>query len=169
MIFFRTSIDSMFKKNRLGDEVFYPYGIFGPGYIIESNEKKNEIKKFLINSQLIGLLLLIPLVFYIEFYIILYIFLFYLWFFKKMIQILAGLKKSEEQLKYMEFIQNFTKASSYKALVAILLFNMSILVLGAWILLSDREGFTAGIILSTLAMPGLIIYAYFIYIKKSNK
>ena len=45
--YFRILVDSSFRRNHWGKLVFYPWGVFGKGYIVEDAGLAKQIRRFL--------------------------------------------------------------------------------------------------------------------------
>ncbi len=55
MSFLDRVTDSSFKINDLGQVVFYPWGILGKGYVLGSDEKEEQVRRFGRKFMLLGL------------------------------------------------------------------------------------------------------------------
>jgi len=45
---FRKLTDSSFKKGKDGNMLFYPWGIFGKGYILKNKDQEENIRRFVV-------------------------------------------------------------------------------------------------------------------------
>lgn len=55
-----------FRKDHEGNEVFFPWGIFGKGRIIDNPKIKDEVRKFLRLYYIGMLLLIVPWLFFVQ-------------------------------------------------------------------------------------------------------
>lgn len=59
MGYFRSLTNSSFKQGDNGESLFYPWGVLGKGYILESVEQENKIRNYLTNYYIVSLLSII--------------------------------------------------------------------------------------------------------------
>ncbi|RJP93500.1 MAG: hypothetical protein C4518_06365 [Desulfobacteraceae bacterium] len=59
MGYFRNLTNSSFKQGNNGERLFYPWGVCGKGYILESIEQESRIRKYLSTYYIVSLLLII--------------------------------------------------------------------------------------------------------------
>jgi len=59
MGFFRRLTDSSFKTDSDGKTIFYPWGVFGKGYVLPSKEYEEKIRSFLTKYYAFGLIAII--------------------------------------------------------------------------------------------------------------
>src|SRR3989337_695722 len=72
MGYFDGLTDGLFKKDTLGDILFYPWGMLGSGFIIKSEPKHNQIRRFIKTISIIILfsvtITLIPLIYWLNYW-----------------------------------------------------------------------------------------------------
>lgn len=59
MGFFRRLTDSSFKVDAAGRSIFYPWGIFGRGYVLPNKEYEEKIRSFLTKCYAFSLIVII--------------------------------------------------------------------------------------------------------------
>ena len=186
-MFFRldTWADQALKKDDSGNTLYYPWGIFGAGFILKSENTEKQIRKFH-KIQMIYVLINIPImtilfsvranIFYWFVYLSIYLIVYYIWFHFTTKKITKGLEKTKEKIKLSEIYSNQSKSISLPLLIL-----FEILFLGAtasivWILLFYENApphfsFASIFFWLGLAVVGLasIVYGYMIITKIRNK
>lgn len=133
-----------FKELESGNAIFYPYGKFGSGYLIEENQKVT-IEKFIKKYYIISLPITIISVVIFQFYALLLMLVeipVYIVFIK---QLFMNTKKTSEKMTYKERI--YVMAKSMGLATNIILLLCSILMTSLSILcVTFPEGRVIGII-----------------------
>lgn len=57
--FFRRLSDSSFKVDSSGRSIFYPWGIFGKGYVLPSKEYEEKVRSFITKYHAFNLIFII--------------------------------------------------------------------------------------------------------------
>ena len=144
MGYFDGLTDAVFKKDSAGNNVFYPWGIFGSGFIIHSEDQKNQIRNFyktmyrmmlpaiVIIHVLVGVwlnLVLLPI--YIA------------WYHLRMRKITKDLPKTLEKLKISEAYKNSAKSHNLPTLIFLGLISIGFVAIGAFLLKSGENALIA--------------------------
>jgi len=108
-----------FKKREDGKTIFYPYGVFGCGYIV-SQEKESKIKKFLMKyytisfiAIIVSFVLLGPLAF-VLFPILLPLYA------VTIRQLLLNEEKTQEKMKYGDGLKNMAASMGIRTSILLL-------------------------------------------------
>jgi hypothetical protein len=168
MGFFKALAEQNFKKDSQGNTLYYPWGSFASGVIIDSEKTKNQIQRFIKKSFLIAIIVVVffqILKNWAGIILILSIFPWYYLGIKKRIQ---NLPKSTEKIKISESIENSTKFLNLPTLILFELLCCAAVVAGIWIAMDGRELITAysGIIFFGLCA---VCYGYMIKIKLNKQ
>ena len=186
-MFFRldTLADQALKKDDSGNTLYYPWGIFGSGFVLKSENTVKQIRK-LYKIQMIYILINIPImtvlvnvranIFYWLVYLSIYLIAYYIWFHFAIKKITQGLQKTKEKIKISEIYSNQSKSISLPLLIL-----FEILFIGAtasivWILLFYENApphFSFASIFFWLGLGATcfasIIYGYMLIMKVRNK
>ena len=119
MGFFRRLTDSSFKVDSAGRSIFYPWGIFGKGYVLPDKEYEEKIRSFLTKCYAFNLITIMVLGAFLGLWSVLF------WmvpFVVLIVQIQSirfkeGLQSSDVSLSFKENIRRmFTRSGSNKSL-----------------------------------------------------
>ncbi len=146
MGYFDGLADAVFKKNAAGQTVYYPWGIFGKGYVIESEEQKERIRSFMKKnyyvilpvSIVLGLLLqrLIRSGSYLPFLGILVVsggaYIAYFHFQTK--KLLSEAPLSTEKLSLWESYRNSASSHNLATLIVLEIFSIGFVIAGFFLL-----------------------------------
>lgn len=135
MGYFDGLTDAIFKKDKDGNAVFYPWGIFGKGRVLADPAKADQLRSFVRNYYLLtlptlivlGILRSMPWLVGVGLLLI-------LWFLIRSRALLAGTPYSDERLTLKEGYKN--SAASHNRLTLWVLFISSILFVLVGILLA---------------------------------
>ncbi len=107
-----------FKKSASGENLFFPWGVFGSGYVIEADEKHDQIRAILTRTFIPAIIAVFIIHHYAGFLVNLALlpgyYLFYYFLIKKLT---AGCPKANERLGLAEAFKN--AAPSYNWIVLI--------------------------------------------------
>lgn len=131
MGYFDGITDASFKTDSQGRNVFYPWGILGSGYILESEEQKQKFRKFFSRMYMIvfAVIIVVQTVFTAWLNVALLPF-FYLWFHFALKKMTKGLEKSSEKLKTSEAYKNSAKSHNLFTLILLELASFVFVALG---------------------------------------
>ena len=59
MGYFRRLVDSSFKIDGCGNTIFFPWGIWGKGYLLPDKKTEERIRKFITWYHVVGLMLIL--------------------------------------------------------------------------------------------------------------
>lgn len=171
MGFFDDLADKVFKKDASGNTIIYPWLISGSGFIIDSEDKKNQIHGFYKKKYMIMLpafIIIIILMAELEIWLRLVLLAVYeVWDYFSVKKVIKDLRKTEEKLKMSEFYANSAKSSNFPTLIFNGLTSLGFVAIGIWLL-------QFGKILVALLSIGFfgycaIGYGYMIFAKIKNK
>lgn len=169
MGYFDGLTDSVFKKNALGDTLFYPRGILGSGFIIDSEDKKNQIRGFYKKSLMVMLTTCIFIQIAVGFWLnLVFLTVFEVWYYFMAKKITKDLSKTEEKMKFFESSANSAKSHKLPILILLELSSLGFVAAGIWLL---QVGKSSAIALASIVFFGLcaIDIGYMILIKIKNK
>lgn len=165
MGYFDGLTDGSFKKDSLGRTLFYPWGSWSSGVIIETEEKKEQIRNLLKNGYLVALPGGIVFLFLFDFWGGLGVcVIFCVWFNIVFANITRGLPRTAEKLKMSDVIKNSAQSHNLPILVFLLFGSIGFVLIGIWILI---VGSNQLLIFSGIGFFGLgvILLSRMIYIK----
>ena len=177
-----TLADQRIKKDASGDTLYYPWIIFGSGFILNSKNIENQIRKLHKILMIYSLINLPFIVFCLDrgiiifcAYLSIYLFVYYICFYFTVRKITKGLQKTKEKIKLFEAYRYQAQSLSLSILVL-----WEILFIGAaasivWILLFNKDApppFSFASIFFWLGLGVMcftsIIYGYMITTKIRN-
>ena len=178
-----TLADQRLKKDASGNTLYYPWIIFGSGFILDSENTENKIRKI---HKILMIYILINLPFMLFFldrdvitfctYLAIYLLLYYIYFYFTIKKMTKGLQKTKEKIKLLEAYRYQAQSLPMPFLVL-----SEIILIGAtasivWILLFNKNAppyfsfpsifFWFGLGVTCFAS---IIYGYMITTKIRNK
>jgi hypothetical protein len=135
MGYFDGLTDAIFKKDKTGNTVFYPWGVLGKGRVLSDPAKADQLRSFVRNYYLVtlptlivlGILRSLPLLIGIGLLLI-------LWFLIRCRALLAGTPYSDERLTLKEGYKN--SAASHNRLTLWVLLTSSVLFVIVGILIA---------------------------------
>jgi len=137
MGYFDGLVDASFKKDSQGKDLFFPYGILSSGYVLESEEHKNKIRKFFKTTYVILLPTIVIVQIVVGFWLNLILLpIFYVWFYITIKKMTKDLQRSSEKLKTSEAYQN--SARSHNLVTLVLLEIASLLFVAGGIFILNR-------------------------------
>lgn len=138
MGYFDGLADASFKKDTHGNNLFYPWGAMGSGYIIDSEEKKNQIRNFLKKMYMIILSVIFLLQIVIGYWINIIFLVFYIvWYYFYVAKITQGLQKTDIKLKASEAYSNSARSHNLATLIVFELISIGFVAVGFWILRAE--------------------------------
>ena len=156
----------MFKKDEEGNELFFPWGIFGYGFVIPTKEKKTQLFKTLKKINIVSLVLAIVLA--RSGIALLFLLPFLLFGYYIYIQtITRNMIKSNESLKLSEAHKNSAQSFSYTDLILMSLVSLGFVFAGIWIII-EGKGFWIGLA-SVVFFGACFVSTIYGLVKKSQK
>lgn len=160
----------VFKKDVSEQAMFYPWSIFGSGYIVTSNEKYNAICKLFKKMAKIFIPLLIitfivlecvelpefQWLFRLTLSLVLLIIL-GLGYYLPMRKITKELTKTSEKIQLSEVYQEMAKSYGVPTLILVEIFSFIFIICGIWFLLIDEYVITSWIVVLFFAFIGYIV------------
>ncbi len=145
---------SSFKKDSSGKTLYYPFGIFGRGYVIPNDKKEKSIRSSLKRFYVIALPILIGTgILFGWLYAILLLIPVLLWAILLPKSLVKGLHPCATKMKVSDSIDSSARAHSKGMLWFLFLASSFFTLTGLFILISDPE--KSILALSTIAFFGL--------------
>ena len=165
MGYFDGLVSGAFKKDDSGNSLFYPWGVFGSGYIVQSKETLEQLRKFLKKYYLVMLITIITIQITVGFWLnltILPIVIVYYHFYVK--KITKDFPKTSEKLTLGQSFSNSAKSHNLPTLIILEVFSVGFVALGILILLFGQNLIIA---LSSIGFFGLcgVSIGYMIFVK----
>lgn len=140
MGYFDGIVDVYFKKNDLNQRIFYPWGKFGAGLILESEEKYSSIRGTLKNAFIFFFAAVISIqIFFGAWFTLALLALYYVWYFLWLKQVTSNLAKSDEKLTVDEAIQNSAKSHNLYFLIFMEICCVLFVGIGAWSIIAQEN------------------------------
>jgi len=169
MGYFDGLTDAVFKKDSSDNTLFYPWGIFGSGFVIDSEEKKNQIRGFIKKMYIV----LLPVIIIIQgtvgywlYWVLLPVY--FVWYIFMIKKITKDLPKSTEKLKISEAYKNSAKSHNLPTLIILLFFSLGSVAISIWVLQSGKGSLVT---YTPMGFFGLcsVVFGYMIVVKIKNK
>ncbi len=168
MGYFDGLTDASFKKDAAGNTVFYPWGIFSAGFVIDSEVEKNRIRNFYKKMYMIIIPAIILIQIIVGFWLNLLLLPIYIaWYFFTAKKITRELKKTEEKLKITEAYTNSAKSHNFLTLIFFELISLGFVAIG-FLMLSTGAAFIAYVSIGFFGLCSIAI-GYMIFAKIKNK
>ncbi len=140
MGYFDGVTDAIFKKDASGNTLFYPWGIFGSGFIIDSEDRKDQIRGLIKTIYII----MIPAIVIIQVTVgawlnLVLLPVFIVWYCFTVKKLTKGLQKTEEKLRVSEAYKNSAKSHNLPTLIILEFTSLGFVGLGIWILLKGKN------------------------------
>lgn len=169
MGYFDGLADAVFKKDLAGNTLFYPFGVMGSGYVLESDDQRALIRTFYKKMYMVMLPTIVVVQVAIGWWLnVALLPVFYVWYYFYAKKITKRLTKSAEKLKVSEAYKNSAKSHNLTQLIFLELISIGFVAIGFWILLTGRNQFIA---LSSIGFFGLcgVAIGYMIFAKIRSK
>jgi hypothetical protein len=128
-----------FRTDQVGNTVFYPWGIFGPGVIIEAEEKEKQVRGFVKYYCLAGLAGILGVEYQFGFTFALYAYLLWLLGYYLIIRtLLHDLPRAPKKLTYTDVFGDRTFGRGLAKLVILALISIVLAAVGLWIQLYEK-------------------------------
>ncbi len=174
MSFFDGLTEVHFKKDDSGNTLFFPRGIWGSGYIIESQEKLDKIKKYYRDSYWIIYKIVLPAFIFLQVIIgmgllLLIILLpFYcIYNFFKIKSLTKNSAKTNEKLKLSETQNKILKLYNLPTLIFMGIISVLFAISGFWVLFFKKD--FIGVLAILLFGSGAIFSGKLIFQKLKNE
>ena len=167
MGYFSGLTSGSFKKGKNGDNLFYPWGVFGVGYTLESDEKAKDFKrKHMIMYAIVPVGTIFFGIYFGRLASLFLLLAFCVGYYAFVKHFTAGLSRSSERLTYSEHLSGTTKAFGLPILIILAVLG-SLMTLAALLVLFISEGSD---VLAALAGIGFFGFctAFFLYLIRLN-
>lgn len=165
MGYFDGLTDGAFKTDAEGRHLFYPWGVFGTGYILEVEERYQAVRQFCMHTIIFGGLGLIAVLGIVGWWPgAAFILGFVLWYYFAVRRIIKDLQPSPERLGVAEAYRNSAKSQNILLLISMEIFTIAVLATGVWMLQSGENFLLA---FAVVVFSGLTSFAigYMILVK----
>lgn len=168
------SMNSFFKKTPSGQEVFYPWGYFGKGFIVPDEAKKLALQASFKKIQLLSMIFLFTFFMLGQslkapvFIGVLCLYLIAFFFAVK--RVTQGMERATEKMSVTQFYSKHLEDLSYLGLTVLSLCSLLFVVPGVWMLSQGREFWLSigSIIFFGLALS-IFLFGFFQKIKKNRR
>ena len=169
MGYFDGLVDGSFKVDSNGLNLFYPYGQFGSGYVLESEQQKNKIRNILKIALMVTLPIIILVQITVGFWFnLISITIYYIIHYFYVKKITKNLQRSDEKLTTSEVIKNSTKSHNFTTLILLATISIAFTLIGFYALTKEQYFAIAGLIIGFFGL-GSILTGYMIFTKIKNK
>lgn len=168
MGYFDGLADNLFKMDSSGKTLFYPYGSFGSGIVIESEEKKNQVRGFVKKTYFASLLVIIIIGMTVGYWLNFALLpVYYGWYYFIVKKVTKDLPKSTEKLKISESLKNSAKSHNLSTLILGELCSIGFVGVGFFILQKGQNQHSPIVGLASIGFFGLcgISLGYMIFAK----
>jgi hypothetical protein len=142
-------------KDKEGNTLFYPWGMFGRGVVITTEIAQNQIHRFR-KKSLIAAYTLIVLAAITQSYWFLVVLPFHTaWYYFECAKVTKGLTTTEEKMGYRKFAETRANSLSFKMLILIVAMFVVMLAVGILSLTNGNVTFSS---LAVIAIAGLFIF-----------
>lgn len=169
MGYFEGLTNGLFKKDSANNTVFYPWGVLGSGFIVNSEKERNLIRSFLMKLYMAVLPVTLVIVISKRYWIWLILFpVFVVWYAFMVKRMTKGHPKADEKLKISESYRNSAKSYSLGMLILFELSSLAFVAGGLWML---QRGENPLIAISAIVFFGLgiIVFAYMLVVRVKDK
>lgn len=161
--------DAAFKKDSQGRNLFFPWGIFGSGFIVESEEQRNQIRNFFKKMYMVIVPTIIIIQMAVGFWLNLVLIPVYcVWYYFTIKKITQNLPRTTERLKTSEAYKNSAKSHNLPTLIFLELTSLGFVATGVWLLTIGKGSFNAYARMGFFGL-GAVIFGYMIVEKIKNK
>jgi len=165
MGYFDGIVDGAFKKSDSGDTLFYPWGKFGSGFIIKSDEQHEHFRKFYKKMYMVLLPAIIIIQLTVGFWLNAALLLPYgIWYYFISKKMTANLSRTTEKLRFKESYENSAKSHNLATLIILEVLAVAVLAFGVWGIL---VGSTSTMLIVSTVFFGICgaSFGYMIFIK----
>jgi hypothetical protein len=140
MGYFDGLTDAIFKKDTSGNTLFFPWGVLSSGVVIDTEEKKDEIKKIIKNTYIVMIPIIIIIQLIVGYWLNLALLPFFtIWYIYIVKKITKDLPRSQEKLKLTEAYKNSAKSHNLLMLVLLELSSLFFVAIGVWMALKGAK------------------------------
>src|SRR5258705_4261642 len=140
MGYFDALVDGVFKKNDLGNIVFYPWDVLGSGFVVPTEQDRARIHAFCVRSHMVSITTVIGLQFFVPLWVIVATMpCYFVWWHYSVRRITANLPITKERLGLGEYYRQSARAHSLAMLVLGEFFAIVFVVGGVFLLSAKRD------------------------------
>ncbi len=125
MSYFDALTGSGFKKDDAGNIVFYPWGVFGKGRVLQDEETENKVREFIRRYYTISLPVIIIVGVTVSWvYALILLPVLFAWYYVKSRALIAGCAVTQDKLTLKQTYTNSAKVYNKKVLWLFLIFSI---------------------------------------------
>ena len=165
MGYFDGLADTAFKRSNTGQTLFYPWGIFGSGFVLKTEEQHAKIRKLIKKTYIVLLIAIVIIQLTVGFWlnaVMLPIFgiLYHIAVQKKT----TNLSRTPEKLRFFESFRNSATSHTLATLIMLEAASIGFVAAGFWMLSKEGDEIVA---MSSIGLFGLcgIAFGYMILVK----
>lgn len=169
MGYFDGLTDASFKKDAQGYDLFFPWGIFGSGFVIESEQQKNKIRNFIKKTYVTTFFALLAIQVFVGLWLNLVLLPIYcIWYYSYIRKVTHNLQRSTEKLTSSESYKNSALSHSLLTLIFFELLSLGFVAVGLWRIAKEKELFMPFMSLGFFGFCA-VVFAYMIVAKIKGK
>lgn len=168
MGYFDRLTDANFITDSEGHLLYYRWGVFGKGYVLADDKKKQEVRRFVKLYYTISLLAIIAVGAVIGwiFNLALLPFIF-AWYWFATARLLRGLPISSTRLSFRESYTNTAKPHSIGTLWLMLISSIVFVLGGFVVIILNKDAWFIGLASIVFFGVGTLVFAYMIKVKNT--
>ena len=140
MGYFDFVADAAFSKGASGNTIYYPWRACGPGFIIQSEETHEQIRKFYKKFYMVMLVGIVTSQMALGFWPAAGLLPFFgVWYYFAVKKLTKELPKTTEKSRFAESFQNSAKSLNWPTLILLEVFSIGFVAGGIWLLQSGRD------------------------------
>jgi hypothetical protein len=135
MGYFEGLADAAFKNDADGRTLFYPWGIFGRGVVVPTEQEAERLRKFQQRTYMIALPGFLAMQFVVGFWLVLLLLPpFLVWHHFKLKHMIRNFQTASDKLTMAESTRNSARSHNLSLLIAMELFSLMFVAAGFWML-----------------------------------
>lgn len=169
MGYFDGLTDASFKTDSQGQDLFFPWGIFGSGFIIESEVQKNQVRNFIKKTYIMTFFTIVIIQVFVGLWLNLVLLPIYcIWYYRYIYKLTQNLQRSNEKLKPSESYKNSAQSHNLSTLVLFEFISLGFVAVGLWLPTTGKESFISYIGVGFFGFCA-IVFVYMIIAKIKSK
>ena len=165
MGYFDFLADAAFSKGASGNTLYYPWRAFGSGFIIESEETHEQIRKFYKKMYMVMLVGIVTSQMALGFWPSAALLPFCgVWYYFAVKKITKELPRTTEKFRFAESLKNPAKSLNWPTLILLEVFSIGFVAGGIWLLQSGRDQLFLFASIGLFGFCG-VVFGYMIWVK----
>ncbi len=167
MKLFDSAADTLFREDSAGRTLFYPWSIYGPGFITETDETRTVFRTFYRNFSIAMIVAIIAFQAIVGMLITVATILpiFIVWYYVAMRKLVKALHRTPEKPGLAQFYEETAKTRSWPVLITLQLITFGLAAGAFWSLQQDGAKLLNLLAVAMLAL-GVIAVGFIIYTKR---